>query len=71
MDAGLPLAFPSADRIEDCGHAREELNDRLGGLFTDPSIPYRPQFTGDYTSEWELAEHLCLDERGVRVNLGA
>lgn len=71
MDALPPLAFPSADRLEDYGQAREELIDRLGGLFTDPNIPYRPQFTGDYTSEWELADHLCPGEHGVRVNLGA
>lgn len=70
MDALPPLAFPSADRLDDYGKAREGLVDRLGGLFTDPRIPYRPQFTGDYTSDWELAEHLCPGEHGVRVNLG-
>lgn len=71
MDALPPLAFPSADRLEDYGKAHEDLIVRLGGLFTEPRIPYRPQFTGDYTSDWELAEHLCPGEHGVRVNLDA
>lgn len=63
-----PLAFPSADRITDYVRAREELLGRLDRLFVDHDIPYRPQFTGDYTSEWELAPRLRPGEHGVRIH---
>ena len=64
-----PWALPSADRVTDYEQARDDLHHRLDGLFTDEPIPYRPQFTGDYTSEWELAPHVRPGDRGVRVHI--
>lgn len=63
-----PWALPSADRITDYERARDDLRRRLDGLFTDAPIPYRPQFTGDYTPEWELQPHVRPGEHGVRVH---
>lgn len=64
-----PWALPSADHITDYGKARDDLLQRLDRLFTDEPIAYRPQFTGEYTEEWELAPHVCPGERGVRVHI--
>lgn len=64
-----PWALPSADRITDYERARDDLRRRLDGLFTDEPIPYRPQFTGDYTPEWELAPHVRPGEHGVRLHI--
>ncbi len=63
-----PLALPSADRLSDYSRVQDELVDRLDGLFVDREIPYRPQFTGEYTSEWELADHVRPGEHGVRIH---
>ncbi|WP_098729979.1 NAD(P)H-dependent oxidoreductase [Brevibacterium epidermidis] len=77
-----PFAVPSADRIDDITPIRARLIDRLDDitpirarlidrldeLFTAPTIPFRPQFTGDYTPEWELEPHLCPSEHGVRIH---
>lgn len=68
MSALPPWALPSADRLTDYAQAREELGRRLDGLFSDAPIPYRPQFTGDYTPEWELAPHVRPGEQGLRVH---
>lgn len=65
-----PWALPSADRVDDDAVARADLRRRLDGLFTDTPIPYRPQFTGEYTSEWELAEHVRPGETGLAVHVG-
>lgn len=64
-----PWTLPSADRIEDDAEARRSLLSRLDGLFTERPIPYRPQFTGDYTEEWELAEHVAPGETGLGVHV--
>lgn len=64
-----PWALPSADRITDYGQVRDDLCRRLDRLFTDEPIGYRPQFTGDYTEEWELAPHVRPGEHGVRVHI--
>lgn len=63
-----PFAVPSADRIDDFDAVRDRIIERLDGLFTEPVIPYRPQFAGDYTPEWELAPHVCPGEHGVRIH---
>lgn len=63
-----PFAVPSADRIDDFAAVRDRLVDRLDRLFSEPTIPYRPQFTGDYTPEWELAPHVRPGEHGVRIH---
>lgn len=64
-----PWALPSADRITDYDRTRDDLLHRLDNLFIDAPIPYRPQFTGDYTAEWELQPHVQPGEHGVRVNV--
>lgn len=63
-----PLAFPSANRLTDYDRAREELLGRLDGLDVDAAIPYRPQFTGDYTAEWELVPQIRPGEHGLRIH---
>lgn len=69
MSVLSPWALPSADRIRDYGHVRDDLLSRLDRLFIDEPISYRPQFTGDYTEEWELAPHVLPGESGVRVHI--
>ncbi len=64
-----PWALPSADRLTDYDAARSGLITRLDRLFTDEPIPYRPQFTGDYTEDWELAPHVRPGEHGVRIHV--
>lgn len=68
MNVMPPLALPSADRLTDYGRAREELLTRLDRLFIDPEIPYRPQFAGEYSCEWELEPHVRPGEHGVRIH---
>jgi NAD(P)H dehydrogenase (quinone) len=65
MSVLSPWALPSADRISDHRHVRDGLLSRLDRLFIDEPIPYRPQFTGDYTEEWELAPHVLPGESGL------
>ena len=69
MSVLSPWALPSADRLKDYEHVRNELLSRLDRLFSDEPIPYRPQFTGDYTEDWELAPHVRPGESGVRVHI--
>ena len=64
-----PWALPSADRLACYEDARDSLRHRLDGLGTDEPIAYRPQFTGDYTPEWELAPHIRPGEHGLRVHV--
>lgn len=64
-----PWALPSADRLTDYDRARDGLLRRVDGMFTEPPLKYRPQFTGDYTEEWELAPHIQPGEHGVRVRI--
>lgn len=64
-----PWALPSADRVADYEHARGQLFERLDGLFTDQPIPYRPQFTGEYTPEWELTPSVLPGAHGVRIHV--
>lgn len=64
-----PWALPSADRIEDAREVSASLGARLDGLFTDAAIPYRPQFTGEYTPHWELAAHVRPGETGLSIHI--
>lgn len=66
-----PVPIPSADRVDDAAYAQvsERLHHRLDGLFIDTPIAYRPQFTGDYTEEWELADAVRTGERGLDVHI--
>lgn len=69
MSVLAPWALPSADHLTDYGSARDDLFQRLDRMFIDQPIHYRPQFTGDYTSEWELAPHIRPSEHGVRIHV--
>lgn len=64
-----PWALPSADRIDEACRPSGDLLRRLDGLFTDPPLPYRPQFTGQYTEDWALAEHIVPGQAGLGVHL--
>lgn len=64
-----PWALAGADQLANYGCARDDLLRRLDNLFVDRPIPYRSQFTGDYTCEWELAPHVRPGEHGVRVHI--
>lgn len=69
MSVLAPWVLPSADRIEDAREASVSLGARLDGLFTDAAIPYRPQFTGEYTPQWELAAHVRPGETGLSIHI--
>lgn len=70
MSVLSPWARASADRIESYDDVRDDFLRRLDGLFTDEPIPYRPQFTGEYTSEWELEDHVVPGETGLSIHVG-
>ncbi|MFC7405476.1 NAD(P)H-dependent oxidoreductase [Georgenia alba] len=69
MDVLRPWALPSADFTEDYPAVRDSLLARLDGLFDERPIPYRPQFTGQYTPGWELEPHLAPGETGLSVHV--
>lgn len=71
FDVLPPWALPSADRLEDVDPAAEDLGTRLDRLFEEAPLPYRPQFTGDYTEQWELAPHVSPGETGLSIHLDA
>lgn len=64
-----PWALPSADRIEEASEPSTDLLHRLDGLFTDAPLPYRPQFTGQYTQEWELTPDVAPGRSGLSVHV--
>lgn len=66
-----PLAVPSADFLDSHGYSqvRAQLRTRLDAFFTDEPIAYRPQFTGHYTPEWELNDHIRPGETGLSVHV--
>lgn len=64
-----PWALPSADFTEDYGQVRESLLRKLDQLPTETPIPYRPQFTGQYTDEWELVPDIAPDETGLSIHI--
>lgn len=63
-----PWALPSADFTEDYEGVLTSLTDRLDGLFTEEPIPYRPQFTGQYTDQWELLPGILPEETGLSIH---
>lgn len=71
FDVLEPLAIPSADRIDPdtFPHIRAEVERRASQLFSSAPIPYRPQFTGDYTEEWALAEHVLPGRTGLSIHV--
>lgn len=69
MSVLRPWALPSADFTDDYDAVRDGLLDRLAGLFTEPPIPYRPQFTGQYTPEWELVPEIRPGETGLSLHI--
>lgn len=69
MSALKPWALPSADFTEDYDAARDSLLTRLDLLFEEEPIPYRAQFTGDYTDDWALQPHIRPGETGLSVHV--
>jgi len=71
MDALAPWALPSADFTDGARYeeARASLVARLATLFEEEPIPYREQFSGDYTDQWELRPHVAPGETGLSVHL--
>lgn len=69
MDPLRPWALPSADFTEDYDAALTSLIRRLDSLFTEEPIPYRPQFTGQYTDQWALVPEVLPGESGLSVHL--
>ncbi|WP_202912045.1 NAD(P)H-dependent oxidoreductase [Nesterenkonia muleiensis] len=69
MSALRPWALPSADFTEDYDAVLSSLTGRLDSLFTETPIPYRPQFTGQYTDQWELVPELAPGESGLSIHL--
>lgn len=66
-----PLAIPSADRLTDSEFrdVRVEVESRLSQIFTSKPIPYRPQFAGEYTEEWALADHVLPGQTGLSIHI--
>ena len=71
FDVLEPLAIPSADHIDadNFPAIRAELENRVSDIFRSPPIPYRPQFAGDYTEEWALAEHVLSGQTGLSIHV--
>lgn len=71
MSALPPFAVPSADFTTPAGFEAlaGRLTDRLDGMFDEAPIPYRPQFRGDYTDDWELVPEVLPGETGLSVHL--
>ncbi|GAB3180228.1 NAD(P)H-dependent oxidoreductase [Nesterenkonia halophila] len=71
MDALRPWALPSADFTDEDSwpEAAGSLARRLEGLFAEEPLPYREQFTGDYTEEWALREEIRPGQTGLSVHL--
>jgi NAD(P)H dehydrogenase (quinone) len=70
MSALEPFAVPSADFTDPDSYQCQEqdLLRRLDGMFQEQAIPYRPQFQGDYTDQWELEPHICPGESGLSIH---
>lgn len=68
MSALKPWALPSADFTDDDGSVLRSLTTRLDTLFTEEPIPYRPQFTGQYTDQWELVPEVLPGETGLSIH---
>lgn len=64
-----PWAVPSADFTSDDGALRAQLWEKLNHLFTEKPIRYRPQFTGQYTDQWELMPEVAPGETGLSVHI--
>ncbi|WP_344744281.1 NAD(P)H-dependent oxidoreductase [Nesterenkonia aethiopica] len=66
-----PWALPSADFTdsESYAAAAQSLARRLEGIFDEAPLPYREQFTGDYTDQWELQPDVRPGETGLSVHL--
>ncbi|WP_192590564.1 NAD(P)H-dependent oxidoreductase [Nesterenkonia halotolerans] len=69
MSVLTPWALPSADFTKDYDQVRESLLKKLDQLPTETPIPYRPQFTGQYTDEWELVPDIAPGETGLSIHI--
>lgn len=69
MDPLRPWALPSADFTEDYDAVLSSLTGRLDSLFDEAPLPYRPQFTGQYTEQWELMPEIRPGDSGLSVHV--
>lgn len=74
LDVLAPWALPSADRLAEDDPAAfasvlEDLCGRLDRLFDEKAIAYRPQFTGQYTEQWELVDTIRPGEHGLDIHI--
>lgn len=68
MSVLTPWALPSADFTQDYDAVKNSLTRRLDGLFQEDPVPYRPQFTGQYTDQWELDPEILPGETGLSIH---
>lgn len=69
MSVLRPWALPSADFTADYEAVRESFLARLDGLFGEHPLSYRPQFTGQYSDQWELKNHILPGETGLSIHM--
>lgn len=69
MSVLTPWAVPSADFITDDAPVQEALKEKLDVVWSEAPIPYRPQFTGEYTDQWELKADVAPGETGLSVHV--
>ncbi|GAA4918405.1 NAD(P)H-dependent oxidoreductase [Nesterenkonia rhizosphaerae] len=69
MSVLKPWALPSADFTEDYQKVRKSLLTKLDELHSETPIPYRPQFTGQYSDQWELVPEISPGETGLSIHI--
>lgn len=73
MDVLRPIPIPRADVLDEgeLPDVLATLEHRLSRLFTDDPLPYRRQFSGDYSDQWDLKPHIRPGESGMSIHLEA
>ncbi|MPZ63565.1 MAG: flavodoxin family protein [Propionibacteriales bacterium] len=66
-----PVLVDAANRMSDCEYelVAKDLRERLRGLSTDGTIPFRYQDRGDYDEDLVLRPELARGQTGLRVHL--
>jgi NAD(P)H dehydrogenase (quinone) len=54
---------------ESLAAGKDAWNSRVGRLFEDPAIPFRPQNGGDYNDAHVLAEHVAVGQSGLMAHV--
>jgi NAD(P)H dehydrogenase (quinone) len=67
-----PLLIDGANRLTDCDYdlAAKQLQERLGSLPTESTIPFRYQDRGDYDEDLVLQPGLAAGQSGLGVHYG-